>query len=142
MVNPINSTVDFQRANRHELPKPLQDKKDNLCNKSFTSLPPVKLSFNTSKKISTNTIASNQNILKENVNCLPPIDENVTPVQLSAKRMKLEEYNNVDRSQLENIAPEQNVQQISTRDSIVKFDNCSISGNITNNYYYYGNNNK
>lgn len=33
----------------------------------------------------------------------------------------------------------QNV-QVSTKDSIVKFDNCTITGNITNNYYYYGNN--
>ena len=117
MVNPINSTMDFKRANGLELPPlALKDKKENFNCQSFTSLPPVKLSFNIPKEISTHSNASNQNILKNNINCLPTINENVTRVQLSAKRMRLEGNNNFHQSEQENIAPEKNVEQISTKE--------------------------
>lgn len=146
----LNLSVDFRNGKQKPMPPVLlENKTENVNTRNlFTTKQPVKLTFTTTNMNSIDLPSSNRTRIEPSDSSLANSDTNRSMIQNidvpPSKKIRLDENaNSSTHIGTENITPMQNVQQNTIKDSTVKFENCTITGNITNNYYYYyGHNNK
>ena len=131
---------NFKTANQNELPikVPLKPHNENISFKLFTTKSPIKLSFTKSNKVSSADVllSLKKPRLEENSGSSSAQNENIAPVHLPTKKSNIKENADFVRTEAENLEQVQNFQELLTKDSSVRFDNCTINGNVTNNYYY------